>query len=137
MSHKNVKLVRKALDAYTRRDVDALRKVADPDLELDWSASRGWLAGVYRGFDEALRFYQGYFEAFKEIAIEPDRFIDLGDSVVVPNVAHQLGRHGNEVSARSTLVFTVRSGKLVRICLYQETEQALAAVGPVDTRDSN
>jgi ketosteroid isomerase-like protein len=124
MSRKNVKLVRKALDAYTRRDLDALRKVADPDLELDWSASRAWLAGVYRGLDEALRFYEGYFEAFDEIVIEPDRFIEVGDSVVVPNVAHQRGRHGNEVSARSTLVFTVRNGRLLHISLYQETEQA-------------
>jgi uncharacterized protein len=129
MSHKNVKLVRKALDAYTRRDVEALRKLADPDVELDWSASRGWLAGVYRGFDETMRFYTGYFEAFDEIVIEPDRLIDAGDSIVVPNVAHQRGRDGIQVSARSTLVFTVRNGKLLRICLYQETEQALEAVG--------
>jgi ketosteroid isomerase-like protein len=129
VSHKNVKLVRKALDAYTRRDVDALRKVADPDIELDWSASRAWLAGVYRGLDETLRFYEDYFEAFDEIVIKPDRYIDVGDSVVVPNVAHQRGRDGIEVSARSTLVFTVRNRKLVRICLYQETEQALAALG--------
>jgi ketosteroid isomerase-like protein len=129
MSHKNVKLVRKALDAYTRRDVDALRTLADPDMVLDWSASRGWLADVYRGVDEALRFYAGYFEGFDVIEIKPDRFIVAGDSVVVPNVAHQRGRDGIEVSARSTLVFTVRNHKLIRICLYQETEQALEAVG--------
>ena len=129
MSHKNVKLVRKALDAYARRDVEALRQLADPDTELDWSASRGWLAGVYRGIDEALRFYEGYFEAFDEIVIRPDRFIEAGDSVVVPNVAHQRGRDGIEVSAHSTLVFTFRNRKLIRICLYQETEQALKAVG--------
>jgi ketosteroid isomerase-like protein len=129
MSDRNVKLVRKALTAYTRRDVEALRRLADPDIELDWSASRGWLADVYHGVDEALRFYAGYFEAFDEIEIKPDRFIEAGDSVVVPNVAHQRGRDGIEVSARSTLVFTVRNRKLIRICLYQQTEQALEAVG--------
>jgi ketosteroid isomerase-like protein len=129
MSRANVEVVREALDAYTRRDLDALRALSDPDLELDWSASRGWLAGVYRGLDEALRFYAGYFEAFDEIVIEPDRFIEAGDSVVVPNVARQRGRDGIEVSARSTLVFTVRNRRLTRICLYQETEQALEAVG--------
>ncbi|HWX95995.1 MAG TPA: nuclear transport factor 2 family protein [Solirubrobacteraceae bacterium] len=135
MSQRNVELVRKALDAYMRRDVQALRGLADPDVELDWSASRAWLAGVYRGFNETLRFYEDYFEAFEEIVIEPDRFIDVGDSVVVPNVAHQLGRHGNEVSARSTLVFTVRNGKLLRIRLFQETEQALEAVRLTEPTD--
>jgi ketosteroid isomerase-like protein len=129
MSQENVEITRQALDAYTRRDLEALRALADPDIELDWSASVGWLAGVYRGFDETLRFYEGYFEAFEEIAIEAERFIDAGESVVVPNVAHQTGRGGIEVSARSTLVFTVRNRKLVRICLHQETEEALKAVG--------
>src|SRR4051794_14974441 len=129
MSQQNIEVVRQALHAYTRRDVDALRALADPGVELDWSASRGWLAGVYRGIDESLRFYAGYFEAFEQIVIEPDRLIEAGDSVVVPNVSHQRGRDGIEVSARSTLVFTLENHMLVRICLYQETEEALEAVG--------
>lgn len=129
MSQRNVQVVRQALDAYSQRDVEALRAIAEPDFELDWSASRGWLAGVYRGIDEALRFYEGYFAAFEEIVIEADRFIDVGEWVVVPNVAHQKGRDGIEVSARSTLVFALRDGKLARICLYQDTEQALEALG--------
>jgi ketosteroid isomerase-like protein len=129
MSQENVEITRQAIDAYTRRDLEALRAVADPEIELDWSASLSWLAGIYRGLEETLRFYEGYFEAFEAIVIEADRFIDAGESVVVPNVAHQRGRDGIEVSARSTLVFTVRNRKLIRICLYQETEQALEAVG--------
>jgi uncharacterized protein len=129
MSQENAEIVRQSLDAYSRRDVEAMRALNDPDLELDWSASVGWLAGVYRGFDEALRFYAGYFDAFDKIVIEPDRFIEAGDSVVVPNVARQWGRDGIEVSARSTLVFTVRNRKITRIRLYQDTGQALKAVG--------
>jgi ketosteroid isomerase-like protein len=129
VSEENVEIVRQSLDAYSRRDVEAMRALNDPDLELDWSASVGWLAGVYRGFDDALRFYAGYFEAFDKIVIEPDRFIEASDSVVVPNVARQRGRDGIEVSARSTLVFTVRNRKITRIRLYQEMEQALKAVG--------
>ncbi len=59
----------------------------------------------------------------------PDRLIEVRDAVVVPNVAHQRGRDGIEVSARSTLVFTFAGEKIARICLYQQTDQALAAVG--------
>ena len=129
MSQENVEIVRQSLDAYSRRDVEAMRALNDPDLELDWSASVGWLGGVYKGFDDALRFYAGYFEAFDKIVIEPDRFIEAGDSVVVPNVARQWGRDGIAVSARSTLVFTIRNGRITRICLYQDVEPALKAVG--------
>jgi ketosteroid isomerase-like protein len=132
MSRENVNLVRAALDAYSRRDVEALRAISHPDVELDWSESRGWLAGVYRGIDEALRFYAGYFEAFEEIEIEPERFIEAGDTVIVPNVAYPRGRDGIEVSARSTLTFTISDGRLIRICLYQDTGRALREHGPPD-----
>jgi ketosteroid isomerase-like protein len=129
MSRENVEVVRQSLNAYSRRDVDGLRALTHPDVELDWSESRSWLAGVYRGIEEALRFYDGYFEAFDEIDIKPDCFIHAGELVVVPNVAHQRGRSGNSVSARSTLVFTLRSRRIVRISLYQDTDQALRAAG--------
>ena len=129
MSEQNIDLVRKALEAYSRRDVGALMALAHPDIELDWSASRGLLAGVYQGMDATLGFYSEYFNVFEKITFEAERFIDVGESVVVPNVARQRGREGIEVSARSTLVFTLRDHLITHIRLYQETEQALRAVG--------
>jgi ketosteroid isomerase-like protein len=129
MSQENVEIARQSLDAYSRRDVEALRALNHPDMELDWSASHGFQGGVYRGFDAALRFYTEYFETFQEIVFQPLSFIDAGESIVVPNIARQRGRDGIEVSARSTLVFTLRNRKIIRLCLYQETEQALKAVG--------
>ncbi len=129
MSLENVEIVRRSLDVYSRRDIDALRTLNHPGLELDWSASGGSLAGVYRGIDEALRFYTEYYETFESTVIEPDRFVETGDLVVVPNVAYQRGRDGIEVSARSTLVFAVHNRLITRICLYQGKDEALTAVG--------
>jgi ketosteroid isomerase-like protein len=129
MSLANVEIVQRALDAYARRDLDSLKELLHPDVELDWSASRGFVAGVYQGFDEFQRFWKGYFDAFEAIRAEPDRFINAGDSVVVPNVVHMRGRDGIEVSARSAVVWTIRGGRITRICLYQETQEALKAVG--------
>jgi ketosteroid isomerase-like protein len=129
MSLENVKIVKQVFDAYNRRDLPGMEALHDSDVELDWSASRGFVAGVYRGFGEFLRFWTAYFAAFEEIAAEPERFIDAGESVIVPNVVHMRGRDGIEVTARSTLVFTLRDGKVTRICLYQERDEALKAVG--------
>jgi ketosteroid isomerase-like protein len=129
MSQQNVEIVRRSLDAYRRRDVDALRTLHHPDFELDWSASRGSLAGVYRGIEEALCFWTEYYEVFEAIVVKPDRFIETGDLVVVPNVAHLRGRDGIEVTTRSTFVCALRNRKITRTCLYQETGQALKAVG--------
>jgi ketosteroid isomerase-like protein len=129
MSQENVDIARQSIDAYNRRDLDVLRALNHPDVELDWSASMGPDAGVYRGIDAVVALYAGYFEAFEEIVVEAERFIDAGESVVVPNVSRSRGRNGIEVFARSTFTLTIREGKLSRICLYQEPEQALKAVG--------
>jgi ketosteroid isomerase-like protein len=129
MSQENVELAKRCFDAYNRRDIEALRALNDPDVEVDWSASRGLEAGVYRGFDAVFDFYTGYLEAFEEIEFVAEGFIEVGESVVVPNVARSRGREGIEVLARSALLMTFRRGRVNRICLYQDTEQALKAVG--------
>jgi ketosteroid isomerase-like protein len=130
MSQENVEVVRKALALYNRRDFEALQALNHPDVELDWSASRAVFAGVYRGWPEVLRFYKNVFaDVFEENVIEPERFIESGDSVVVPNTGHVRGRDGIHAVARSALLFEVRDGWIVRIRLYQETRAALEAVG--------
>jgi ketosteroid isomerase-like protein len=129
MSKENVEAVRRSIEAYNRRDFDAMYVLNDPAVELDWSRSRGFDAAIYRGRDEVLSFYRNFLDTFVEIAIEPFRFIETPDSVVVPNSAHLKGRDGIELSARSALVFDVRGGLVTRLCLYQTLDEALEAVG--------
>ena len=129
MSQENVEIVTRALKAFSRRDVELLRAVNDPDVEVDWSASHGFQARVYRGFDTALGFYAEYFEVFDEIAFDIEGVTAVDDSVIVSNLARQRGRDGIEVTAHSALVFTIRDARIIRICLYQELDEALGAVG--------
>jgi ketosteroid isomerase-like protein len=129
MSQENVEIVRRAIAAYNQRDFEAMRALNHPDVQVDWSASRGLEAGVYQGKEEVMRFYQNFLDTFEEVNMEPDRFIESGDLVVVPNSAQIRGRDRIETVARSALVFEVRSGRLARICLYQETREALEAAG--------
>jgi ketosteroid isomerase-like protein len=129
MAQESVAVVTQALEAFNRRDLQALRELNDPDIEVDWTASRGVEAGIYRGINDVLRFYASGFDVFETIVLEPDRLIEAGESVVVPNRGRSRGREGIEVFTHSALVFTVRAGKITRICLYQETQQALEAVG--------
>ncbi len=130
MSQENVEVVRRAIAAYNRRDFEAIRDLNHPDVQVDWSASRGLAAGVYQGQEEVMRFYQDFLGTFEEVQIEPERFIESGDSVVVPNSAQIRGRDGIEVVARSAIVFEIRGGLVARICLYQDTHEALEATGP-------
>src|SRR4051794_20228742 len=105
---ENVKLVKRSFAAYNRRDFEAMRGMSLPDLELDWSASRGLEAGVYRGVDNVMGVYRNFLDTFAKVVVEPERFIESGDSVVVPNTAHFRGRDGIETVASSALVFELR-----------------------------
>ena len=129
MSQENIEVVRRGIAAYNLRDFEAIRALSHPDVQLDWSASRGLEAGVYEGVEAAMGFYENFLDTFEEIDIQPDRFIESGDSVVVPNTARTRGRDGIETIARSAFVFELRGGLITRICLYQETQEALEATG--------
>ena len=133
MSRENVEIVRRSLDAYSRRDLDAYRSLHDPDLEFDWSASLGPEAGVYRGIDAVMRLHASYFETFVEIIIEPECFIEAGESVLVPNGSRSTGRDGIEVYTRDVaFLFTVRDGRITHFRLYNDRGEALKAVGLED-----
>jgi hypothetical protein len=96
---------------------------------VDWSASQGLEAGAYHGIDAVMRFYARGFDIFDEIVLTPDCFIDAGTSVLVPNKSRSLGREGPEVFTHSALQFTMRHNEIVRICLHQDEQHALKAVG--------
>jgi ketosteroid isomerase-like protein len=125
---ESVEIVRDAIDAFNRRDLEAWEALSLPDAAVDWSESRGLEAGVYAGRDEVERFL-GTFETFERVVIEPERFIGSDDSVVVPNTSRFKGRDGIETVARSALVYELRDGRIARVCLYQETAKALEAAG--------
>ena len=128
MSQENVEIVRSLMAAYNRRDLEAVRALNHPDVEVDWSASRGLEAGVYRGREEMTPPLQ-LLQTFQTVQIEPERFIASGEAVVVPNVTRLRGRDGVETVARSALVYELRDGLVSRLCLYQDTREALEAVG--------
>jgi ketosteroid isomerase-like protein len=129
MSEENVEIVKRAIAAYNRRDYEAMQELGHPDIELDWSASLGLEARVYQGGEQVLRFYEHYFDTFEKVEMQPDRFIESGGWVVVPNTAYLRGRDGIETVARATFAFEVHGGLITPQCLYQELQEALEAVG--------
>ena len=126
---RNAEIVRRSIAAYNRRDLEALRELNHPELELDWSASRGLRARRFEGVENVLRFYKDFFDTFDEIRLDPERLIPSGDLVVVPNTARMRGRDGVETVARSALVFEVKGGRIAAIRLFQTADEALEAAG--------
>ena len=128
MSEENVEIVRAVYDAYNRGDLDAALKDAAPGFELDWTRAVGPQRGVYK-LDQIRAFLVDFLEAFESTRVVPDEFIGAGDQVVVPQTGYIRGRGGIEATARIALVWTFRDGAIVRICLYQQKQDALEAAG--------
>jgi ketosteroid isomerase-like protein len=128
MSEENVELVRRGFAAYNRRDLDGTLEDWAPDAVLDWSNSRGFDAGVYRGYSEIRAFWQRILDAFDEVRIEIDDPVEVeGGLVLVENVAYLRGRDGIEVQARSAFLVGIRDGKTTSFTLYQTKAEALEA----------
>src|SRR6476660_8609467 len=109
MSQENVEIVKAAIDAYNRGDLDAAVKDAAPDYELDLSRAVGVDRGVYT-LRQQRRLWEEFRQAWESDQIGADEFIDAGEHVVTPFTNHLRGRDGVEVEARGVWVWTSRDG---------------------------
>ena len=122
-----IEVVKKAIDAFNRRDTEAMLALGSDDFVYDWTRSIAPNRGTYRGLDGIREFTEDQWSAFDEVRIEPSEYLARGRHVVVPATVHGRGRGGVAVSANSAQVFTFENGRLMRITLYQGREEALAA----------
>ena len=128
MSQQRVEIVKAAIDAYNREDWDATFRDVTPDAELDMSRAVGPTQGVFKP-DQVRRVLADFRENWESVRIEPHKFIEAGDCVVVPWTMHVRGRDGIEAAARVAVVWTIQEGLITRVTLYQEREDALESVG--------
>ncbi len=71
-------------------------------------------------------------EVYPDFRIEPERFVDAGEDVVVLGVARGTSASGVEAEWRQGYVWTVRDGTAVRFRWFNDPNEALEAVGYSD-----
>jgi ketosteroid isomerase-like protein len=97
-------------------------------------ASRSGIAGldgVYRGPQEAGRFWRGWFEAWESVTFESE-LVDAGDQVVSLTSNQKLRGRGSGIEVGMSdfgWVMEFRDGKVARATLYMDKRQALEAAG--------
>jgi ketosteroid isomerase-like protein len=129
MSRANVEVVRRSVDAWNGRNQKAWLALYHPDVDVDWSRSRGPLKGLYHGRAALQSFWNDYWSVFEVAQLVAHDFIDAGSEVVVPNTAHVRGPQGVEAVARSNFVYTVENDQITRFRMFQERAEALEAAG--------
>jgi ketosteroid isomerase-like protein len=127
MSEQDIEIVRVALEAFRRGDVEAALERVHPEIVSMRTDPDG---AVYHGHDGLLELLADWAEGFDEWSYRSEEFIDAGDHHVVVRV-HQWGRgkgSGAPVESEIWLTHALADGKITRFGVYPDSEQAFAAV---------
>ena len=132
MSEENIQRLRATYEAANRGDWDGFFADVHPDLELK-APDRMMRAGSYRGPAAVREFFEDLLEPFEDVVIEPERFVDRGDRVVVfLLLSSRPSGSSAKVEIRIGHLWTMRDGKAVELEIFAEREMALVAAGLPD-----
>jgi ketosteroid isomerase-like protein len=128
-SPQELRTVRRAYEAFNRRDVEALLATLHPEME--WHPLLGELGGgVYRGHEGVRRLVSEVYETWERFRIDVDDVIDAGELIFALSRSRGRGRaSGVEADVRLVTVWEMRDGRPLRARSYATLEEALAAAG--------
>ncbi len=131
MSEQNVETVRVAFEAFNRGDQERMAELVDPEVEFHGTVGGLEEGRVARGQSQIDETFEAEdLEAWEERRLEPEEFIDAGDSVVVLVHEYRRGRgSGVELESDTAIVIGLRDGRVVRIQGYMDRAAALEAAG--------
>ena len=128
----NVEVVRRVIDAFNGRAMDAVVELGrvSPDITFDASQSLPGF-GIYHGIDETREFWASWFGAFPfdqwEIAIE--ELIDGDDKILATTCQSGRGTRTGVRGLRFANVFTLRVGQIERVEVFRDRRKGLEAAG--------
>ena len=127
MSRENVEVVRRALAALDRRDVEAYLEVASPQIELITPGSP--LLGPTVGHEGIRKFFRelSSFSQASEFRVEEIR--PAGERVLACFVFTATGRDGVQTSLQVTGIYDLENGKIRRAEIFADRAAAFEALG--------
>ena len=129
MSQKNVEVVKGAIAAINARDVDAYLALCAPDFELiNFLAP---IEGSNRGEEGVRRFFNAINEGAAVFELEVERLEALDDHRVLGWLTLHVESEGGfrQTQPLSNLYELDGGGKLVRVRVFRDRDEALEAAG--------
>ncbi|MEO7196892.1 MAG: nuclear transport factor 2 family protein [Solirubrobacterales bacterium] len=129
MSEENVEILRRAFEAFNRRDADGFATLCTQDVEI--VPIRAAVEDtIYRGPDAVNRFFTESDQVWDHLRVEVDEIHDLGDRVLVLGLFCARGRaSGAEVEIKAGWVAELEGGLIAAARTYASGEDALEAAG--------
>ena len=133
MSEQNVEIVRQLIALGEQARGGGLASLpmdlVTPDMEIDLSR-RVFNPETYRGLDGWIRLNDELREVWTEWHVTPERIVAVGDRVVSIEAVRGRGRgSGLETEARYASIWTFANGRVTRVEIGFQPDEALKAVG--------
>jgi ketosteroid isomerase-like protein len=131
MSRENVELGLAALDAFNRRDVDALVALLSPDVVWEENPELPGLREVYRGRAEVREWMVAVIEVFEDLDAEVAELRELGEDRVFSELVLAARGKGSgvPVELRFWMVLWFAESKITRRQVSWTRDDALKAAG--------
>lgn len=131
MSRENVEVVRRGLELFNQGKFDAVLDLFDPEIELTPGIAPLLGGETLRGREAVRRFWQEDLpQALDEFHIEPQRFEDFGEVVLVEQRYRARGPgSGMDIEQTFATVYTFEAGRIRGIHDYLSRQAAVEAVG--------
>src|SRR5436190_6941399 len=130
MSQENVETLRWLYGEWAKGNLWALREIADPHIEWEWSPKLAGLSGgprTYCGLEEIGAATLEFLGAWDHYWMTAEGFIEAGDEIVVSMRVHaRAASTERAVEQRSTAVWSLRNGRAVRVRYYDDRAEAHA-----------
>jgi ketosteroid isomerase-like protein len=130
MSQEDVELVRTAMEAWDRAAVDEVLALSDPAVEFV-SIFAGMEGRTYRGDDGLREYFADMSDTWTEFHRDIEKVIDAGAGKVVVYFHLRGTARVSRVplEERVTTVFQLRKGRLYRMVVFRDADEALRAAG--------
>jgi ketosteroid isomerase-like protein len=128
MSQANVEVVKRAIAALNQRDVRLYLTLCAPDVELISPVTP--LEGANTGAEGIRQFFAGLQEATSSFRLDAERLQTVGDDrVLALGQVSVMSQGGIPLAQPFANVYDLVDGKLRRVRVYSDWDEALKAVG--------
>jgi ketosteroid isomerase-like protein len=132
MKQEDLEAFRRGVEAFNRRDVQAVLEVLDLDIEWHdiFEVMLGGQATKVRGHEGVRGLMRDQGEVFAVLETEYSDVRDLGDELVATGAVRARGREsGVETESPLGAVVEFRNGKAIRVRTFLDHGEALEAAG--------
>ena len=130
MSHENVEIMRKGIEAWNQHDVDLWLSYAAPDIEWAPAGPAAVERIVYRGHDEVASGFAAIWETWDVFHFEESEIRDLGDSVLWLGRVRMRGRASHiDLDQEFAVHARLQDGQVTTVHTFLAWREALEASG--------